>query len=100
MLTVIAQYLAKHGKGDEIASTLALHVAATRTEPGCIQFVVSRSGKDPDRFVLFEQYVDEAAFDVHRASLHFDRYIENTVVPLLAERTWDVYTSIDPAPGR
>ena len=100
VLTVIAQYLAKHGKGDEIAATLALHVAATRKEAGCIQFVVSRSGKDPDRFVLFEQYVDEEAFDAHRVSPHFDRYIENTVVPLLAERAWDVYTTVDPPPGR
>ena len=77
-----------------MASILAHHVQATRAESGCVHFIVSRSEKEPDRFVLFEQYVDEAAFDAHRTSSHFDRYIDNGVVPLLAERTWDRYTLV------
>jgi quinol monooxygenase YgiN len=96
VLTVIAMYKTKPGKSDEVAAILARHVAATRAEPGCVQFVANRSGKDPDRFVLFEQYVDEASFDAHRTSSHFARYIENGVVPLLEERAWDRYMPVEP----
>ena len=47
VLTIIANYHAKPGKGDEVAAILARHVALTRAEPGCIQFLVNRSEDDP-----------------------------------------------------
>jgi len=95
MLVVIAQYRTRAGKGDEVASVLALHRPATVAEPGCRAFVVNRSQDDGDRFVLYEQYDDEAAFEAHRASPHFKRYIEGQVVPLLAERSWERYSVVE-----
>jgi len=95
MLVVIAQYRTRAGKGDEVASVLALHRPATVAEPGCRAFVVNRSQDDGDRFVLYEQYADEAAFEAHRASPHFKRYIEGQVVPLLAERSWERYSVVE-----
>ena len=61
MLTVIAEYEARAGKGAEIAAVLARHVAATRAEPGCVTFIAFQDSGDPDHFALYEQYVDEAA---------------------------------------
>jgi len=95
MLVVIAQYRTRAGKGDEVASVLALHRPATVAEPGCRAFVVNRSQDDGDRFMLYEQYDDEAAFEAHRASPHFKRYIEGQVVPLLAERSWERYSVVE-----
>jgi len=95
MLVVIAQYRTRAGKGDAVASVLALHRPATVAEPGCRAFVVNRSQDDGDRFVLYEQYDDEAAFEAHRASPHFKRYIEGQVVPLLAERSWERYSVVE-----
>lgn len=95
MLVVIAQYRTRAGKGDEVASVLALHRPATVAEPGCRAFVVNRSQDDGDRFVLYEQYADEAAFEAHRASPHFKRYIEGQVVPLLADRSWERYSVVE-----
>ena len=95
MLLVIAQYRTKAGKGDEVASVLALHRPATVAEPGCRAFVVNRSQDDGDRFVLYEQYDDEAAFEAHRTSPHFKRYIEGQVVPLLAERSWERFSVVE-----
>lgn len=99
MFTVFAQYRAQPGKGDEVATVLARHVAATRTEPGCVQFAVYRSADDPDRFMLYEQYVDEAAFGAHRNAPYFRHFIEETVVPLLMERNWSRYEEVE-AEGR
>jgi quinol monooxygenase YgiN len=95
MITVIAQYRAISGEGDVIAGTLAKHVAATRTEPGCVQFVAYRSSDDPDRFMLYEQYVDDAAFDSHRVTPHFRTFVEATIVPLLAERQFSRLEEIE-----
>ncbi|HEX3329118.1 MAG TPA: putative quinol monooxygenase [Gaiellales bacterium] len=95
MLVVIAQYRTQAGKGDKVAAVLALHRPATVAEPGCRAFVVNRSQDDGDRFVLYEQYDDEAAFEAHRASPHFKRYIEGQVVPLLAERSWERFSVVE-----
>jgi quinol monooxygenase YgiN len=83
MLTVIARYQVRTGMGDLVATTLAKHVAATRTERGCVQFVVYRSQKDRDQFVLYEQYTDDEAIEAHRQTPHFRSYVEGTIVPLL-----------------
>jgi (4S)-4-hydroxy-5-phosphonooxypentane-2,3-dione isomerase len=95
MLVVIAQYRTRAGKGDEVAAVLALHRPATVAEPGCRAFVVNRSQDDGDRFVLYEQYDDEAAFQAHRESPHFQRYIAGQVVPLLAERSWERFSVVE-----
>jgi quinol monooxygenase YgiN len=94
VLTVIAHYRTVAGRGDAVASLLQLHAEACRSEAGCLQFLVYRAVDDRDAFALYEQYVDEAAFQAHRVTPHFRDYIENGVVPLLAERTWQQYKEI------
>ena len=96
MVTVIARYRAKADRGPEVAMALGKHLVATRKEPGCVQFLVYRSRSDGDRFLLYEQYDDAAAFEAHRASDHFKQYVEGTIVPLLAEREWDSYDEVLP----
>jgi quinol monooxygenase YgiN len=98
MMTVIAQYHARSGEGDRVAMTLGKHIAATRAEPGCVQFVVYRSSEDADRFLLYEQYVDETAFDAHRDSPHFHLYIQDTIIPLLLERRVARYEEVEADP--
>jgi (4S)-4-hydroxy-5-phosphonooxypentane-2,3-dione isomerase len=96
MLTVIAHYRAQTGRGDDVATILARHVTPSRAEPGCVAFVAYRSTDDPDVFALYEQYVDDTAFQQHRRTAHFKKYIENGVVPLLAERAWQRYGTVEP----
>ena len=40
-------------------------------EPGCLRFDVTVDAANPNRFLLFEEFVDEAAVDAHRAAPHF-----------------------------
>ncbi len=42
--------------------------------PGCITFDVSRSTEDPNVFVLYEEWRDQNALDVHYKSAHFEKY--------------------------
>jgi quinol monooxygenase YgiN len=91
MLIVIAQYLTKPGEQEEVARVLRKHVADSKAEPGCLEFTVHQSIDSPERFVLYERYTDEGAFEAHRTSPHFAANIEQAVIPLLAERTFSRY---------
>jgi quinol monooxygenase YgiN len=98
VVTVIAEYLAHPGKGDEVARILPRHVAATREEPGCITFAAYRDRENPDHFSLFEQYADNQALETHRTSPHFKANVDGAIVPLLEVRRAYRYTEV-PAEG-
>jgi quinol monooxygenase YgiN len=62
---------------------------AARTEAGCRQFDVLVDKNDPTKVMLYEIYVDDAAFEAHQQTAAFKHYLANAV-PLLAfrERTF------------
>jgi quinol monooxygenase YgiN len=41
----------------------------TRTEGGCLEYVMSADPVDPTRVMLFERWADQAAFDAHMAGI-------------------------------
>jgi quinol monooxygenase YgiN len=71
VLTVVAKIRAAKGKGDALAALLREQAAVVRkAEPGCLVYRPHRSSKDPDLFIFYEQYQDDAAFDLHRKAPH------------------------------
>ena len=48
-VAIIVRYQAIAGNGDQVATLLSRHTAATRAEPGCRDFVALRGTEDPDR---------------------------------------------------
>jgi autoinducer 2-degrading protein len=95
MIVLVARYTTKPGLGDTVEAALrrmAPLVAAN--EPGCRMYQVSRSNDNPDYFILYEQYVDEAALAAHRAAPHFKEIIEGEVAPLLDKRERDFFTLV------
>jgi quinol monooxygenase YgiN len=77
VLTVVAKIRAAKGKGDVLAAVLLEQVAAVRkAEPGCLIYRPHRSAKDPDLFLFYEQYQDDAAFEAHRKAPHLAAYRE------------------------
>ena len=73
--------------------------AVARDEPACLTYRAARSIEDPDVFVLYEEYVDEAALLAHRETPHFKALIEGTMVPLLASREREILVPVTPASG-
>ena len=100
--TLIARYRAMPGDGDLVAETLRrMAEAVARHEPGCLLYRASRSIEDPDVFVLYEEYADQAALEAHRETPHFTDLVESTIVPRLASREREVLEPVlDPADGR
>ena len=63
-------------------------------EPGCLLYRAARSIDDPDMFLLYEEYVDQAALVAHRETPHFATLIEGTIVPLLEAREREVLVPV------
>ena len=77
VLTVIAKVRAAKGKGDALAALLKEQVAAVRkAEPDCLVYRPHRSTSDPDLFIFYEQYRNDAAFDAHRKAPHLAGFRE------------------------
>jgi quinol monooxygenase YgiN len=77
VLSIVAKIRAAKGKGDALAALLAEQAAVVRkAEPGCLVYRPHRSTKDPDVFIFYEQYKDQAAFDIHRKAPYLAAYRE------------------------
>ncbi|GAB6876899.1 putative quinol monooxygenase [Thermaerobacter litoralis] len=96
MVVLVAEYRAKPGMGDRVEAALREMIRLTRQEPGCRLYQVNRSVDDPDRFLLYEVYEDEAALEAHRRTDHFRRIVEETVVPLLEQRERRFFRLVEP----
>ncbi|MBX0329809.1 antibiotic biosynthesis monooxygenase [Oscillochloris sp. ZM17-4] len=93
MIVLVARYTCKPGKGDAVLEALRRMVAAIAAdEPGCPLFHVCRATDDPDRLMLYEHYLDDAALKAHSETAHFKAIILGEVVPMLDVRERSFYT--------
>jgi autoinducer 2-degrading protein len=92
MIVLVARYHVQSGKGDEVAAALQeMAPLVQASEPGCKLYQANRSRENPDLFLLYEHYEDEAALQGHRETPHFKAIIEGTIVPLLDKRERELY---------
>jgi autoinducer 2-degrading protein len=59
--------------GKFIAATLA-NARGSRAEPGNLRYDVLRSAEDPNHFMLYEIYRDDAAMAAHRETPHYQAW--------------------------
>ncbi len=77
ILTVVARIRAAPGRGDALAALLTEQAAVVLgAEPGCLVYRVHRSTRDPELFLFYETYADDAAFEAHRAAAHLAQFRE------------------------
>ena len=91
MYVVVARFVAQEGSGDAVSAYLAEMTPFAKAEPGCQAYIINRSVDDPHSLLLYEQYDDPAAFDAHRENPEFQRIIIDQVVPLLVDRSREIY---------
>jgi quinol monooxygenase YgiN len=88
---VIARIRAAKGKGDALAALLVEQAAAVReAEPGCTVYRPHRSTSDPELFMFYEVYRDEAAFEAHRTAPHLAAFRQRREREGLVEGAVDV----------
>jgi quinol monooxygenase YgiN len=71
---------------DEINDALRRLAEASRQEPGCVTYIPHHVQGDPDMVLIYEQYRDDAAAEVHRASDHFKKYAVGVLYQKMRER--------------
>jgi quinol monooxygenase YgiN len=69
-LTVVATFEARPGKEAELRAALTGILAPTRKERGCLQYEFHQSAESPAKFLFYETWQDQAAFDAHMKSRH------------------------------
>lgn len=96
MFVIVAQWYAKEGREQEVAALASQMIPHARAEAGCRMFMVNQHAEDPRRFVLYEQFVDRAAFEAHTQTPAFKELVLGRIVPLLETRVRDVFHLVDP----
>lgn len=64
---VFVRFKVKSGRVQDFLKELEIAAKSTRTEIGCIQYEYAIDAADENAVILFEKYVDQAAFEVHRS---------------------------------
>lgn len=67
---VIARWVAKPGKEEELKSVLTALIVPSRREIGCYQYDLLRNPADPRDFCFVERWEHEEAFKQHGATAH------------------------------
>jgi (4S)-4-hydroxy-5-phosphonooxypentane-2,3-dione isomerase len=66
------------GQIDNYLAALKENGAAAVHEPGCREFDITVSQKDPNHVFIFEVYDNAAALEAHRQTDHFKKYAATT----------------------
>jgi quinol monooxygenase YgiN len=87
----LVTWTARPGEEEEVERILGQLASATRAEPDCLHYIAHRSLEDRSRYLIYECYVDERAFQAHVNSAHFRALALEDGIPRLASRTRDFY---------
>ena len=89
-----AKWTAKEGEGERVGDALQRLAEPSREEPGCRFYQPCRDLENPDAFLIFEIYDDEAAFAAHGASEHFQQIAVGEAFDLLETRERTFYETL------
>jgi quinol monooxygenase YgiN len=64
------------GHEDELKDHLTALVSPTRSEPGCIEYILHRNPEHPGTFMFYERFVNQAALDAHIAMPYFQNFVQ------------------------
>jgi quinol monooxygenase YgiN len=73
---VFVRLHAREDQGKAVEEALREVMGPSRAEPGCLDFHLFRSMRDPRLFYIHSQWVDEAAFQKHGALEHTERFLK------------------------
>ncbi len=97
MIVLIAQHFAQEGNEEKVAALLrGMSVYCNSdAEPGCAMYIVNRSTENPRHFLIYEQYVDQAALEAHAETPMFKETLLAKEVPLLESRARSFWTVVE-----
>ncbi len=96
MIVVVAEYEIAEGNVEKVLDLLTnVWAPMARAEEGNRAFIVNQNTDDPRKLLLYEQYVDQAAFDFHSTRPEFKEIVLGQIAPLLDNRFRRMYTVVE-----
>jgi quinol monooxygenase YgiN len=92
---VAATWKAKEGEEGRVEDVIRTMTPLSRAEDANLFYQAQVSPEDPRTFFLYEQYTDEAGYEAHKATPHFQEHVFGHVIEYLEERSVKTYTTID-----
>lgn len=84
VLNIVAVVQGKAGTADQLYQIIKPCVAASRNDPGCLQYQIHRDLDHADRLVFLERWANRQSLQQHEQTAHFKTLAE-AIKPLLAE---------------
>ena len=82
-IAVFVDFKIKPGSFERFSELMKTHAAASRQEPGCLQFDIAMPLEGSNRLMLYELYEDRAAFDYHASTERIKKHREATKALLI-----------------
>jgi autoinducer 2-degrading protein len=93
---VLTVYLeAKPENLEALKTEASINARATLAEPGALRFDFLQQVDEPTKFMLYEVYRSEEAFQAHQQTDHFKRWVERGVPLLVGERVRMKYQNVE-----
>jgi len=92
---VAATWKAKEGEEKRVEDVIREMTPLSRAEEGNLFYQAQVNPEDPRTFFLYEQYVDEAAYEAHKQTPHFQEKVFGYVIEYLEERSVKTFQTID-----
>lgn len=93
--SMTVEWRVKRGAMDDVVELLKEIAPLTRAEEGNLFYAAQISETDPQEIVLYEQYVDESAYEAHRNTDHFRDIVLVRVKRYLDKHSHTGYTLIE-----
>ena len=77
-IAVFVDFKLKPGSFERFFDLMKTHAAASRQEPGCLQFDMTTPLEGDNRLLLYELYEDRAAFDYHASTERINKHRAET----------------------
>lgn len=95
MIVLTATYLVREGEEAAVEALLREMMALTNQEPGCLLYTAQRSREQPRKYLLYEQYRDQAALEAHSTAGYFQEKVLGGIVPRLESRVREFYEILE-----
>ncbi len=79
---------------ENVSDLLRQLALASRLEPGCLSFIPHTVEDDPTVVVIYEQYQDRAASELHRTTPHFKKFAVGGLFQLMRQREVENLTAV------
>jgi quinol monooxygenase YgiN len=93
--TLVVRMTAPEGEQDRAEELIRRLGEASRQEPGVVHYIAHRDPEDPRVFLMYEHYRDQAAFEAHGQTEHFQQIALGELFPMLESRERGIYETLD-----